>query len=189
MDNKGIIGEILETGQSTVRKNVKQAASDFAKSAKVQITGSQNDQGTNEQANVAAQNQQKMSDDDAKKFLQDLYGRSDKNSAPDKSKTQGTQNPQNPISQSVGIVPKNPNEGKSPEELAKIEALRQQLHGDYYQNLTNRRKPEEEHVAEKLDREEQEEKFEDLEKEKKKPPKLPQTQKVGTGEFAVGVSG
>ena len=182
MNNSGMIGEMLERGQSSVRKNVKQAASDFAQAAKGQITGSQNNQGTNEQANSAKQN---MTDDQAKKFLQDLYGGSDKNSAPDKSKTQ---NPQNPIAQAAGMAPKDPNEGKSPEELAKIEALRKQLHGDYFQSLVNPQKPQEESVTEKLEREDQEEQFEELEKKKEKPDPLVNV-KQGTGESVIGVSG
>lgn len=197
MDTNSMFGEILERGQSTVKnaaKSAKQGAQNFARTGLGQVTGSKtpvpqpSGQGTNEQANAAAQNQQKMSDDEAKKFLQGLYGSSDKNSDPDKSKTQGTQNPQNPIAQAVGANPKDPNKGKSPEELAKIEALRQQLHGDYYQSLTNPTKPQEESVTEKLERKDQEEQFEELEKKKEKPDPLVNV-KQGTGENVVGVSG
>ena len=197
-DNSGMIGEMLERGQSTVKnatKSAKQGAQNFARTGLGQVTGlqtpapQQSDQGTNEQANAAAQNQQKMSDEEAKKFLQDLYGSPDKKSDPDKSKTQGTQNPQNPIAQAVGATPKNPNKGKSPEELAKIEALRQQLHGDYYQTLVNPQKPQEEPVTEKLEREGQEEKMTELETEKKKPPPIAVQKVQQSAEKFRGVSG
>lgn len=167
MDINSGFGEVLERGQTTVKKAAKQTVSDFAQAVKGQITGNQNDQGTNEQAN-AAQNQQKMSDEEAKKFLGDLYGKSDQSSNSNQK-----------------IPP-----GKTPEEIAKIEILRKQLHGRYYDELINPKKPEpEEAVVEKIEREDQEEKMELWEKDKKKPPPLPATVKQGTGESVVGVSG
>ncbi len=178
MDNSGIIGEILERGQSSVKKAAKQTVSDFVQTTKGQITGSSSgsDQGTNEQANSAQQTQQQqMTDKDRVEFLRNLYGKSDNSS---KTKSQGSNPPQ-----------KSPNVGKTPEELAKIEALRKQLHGDYYQSLTNLQKPQEETVTEKLEREEEKEKMELWEKDKKKPPALAANVKQGTGESVVGVSG
>ncbi len=86
-------------------------------------------------------------------------------------------------------IPEIGSNQKTPEELAKIEALRQQLHGQYYQDLTNPQKAPEENVTEKLEREDQEKKMADLETDKEKPPPLPATVKQGTGENVVGVSG
>ncbi len=172
-----MIGEILERGQSSVKKAGKQTVSDFVQTTKGQITGlsSGSDQGTNEQANSVQTAQQQMTDKDRVEFLRNLYGKSDNSS---KTKSQGSNPPQ-----------KSPNVGKTPEELAKIEALRKQLHGDYYQSLTNPAKPQEETVTEKLEREDEKEKMELWEKDKKKPPPLPATVKQGTGESVVGVSG
>lgn len=92
------------------------------------------------------------------------------------------------ITSAMGI-PEAVTDQKTPEELAKIEALRQQLHGQYYQDLTNPQKAPEENVTEKLEREDEEKKMADLETDKEKPPPLPATVKQGTGEAVVGVSG
>jgi hypothetical protein len=78
---------------------------------------------------------------------------------------------------------------KTPEEMAKMQALRNQLHGEYYQQLTKPQQQEEETVVDKLEREDQEKKMSDLETDKEKPPPLPATTKQGTGENVVGVSG
>lgn len=190
-DNSGTLGEILESGKNTVRdipKSTKQGTQNFAKTAAGQVMGSQPTQGTNEQANSAQQTQQQqMTDKDRVEFLRNLYGKSDNSS---KTKSQGSNPPQkSPISQVLGVPQNDPNLGKTPEELAKIEALRKQLHGDYYQSLTNPQKPQEETVTEKLEREEQKKKMADLETDKEKPPQLSPTQKVGTGEAVIGVSG
>lgn len=193
MDINSGFGEILETGQGAVKnaaKSTKQGAQNFAKTAVGQIAGNQsstpqNDQGTNEA--VTAQ-QKQMSDDQAKQFLKDLYGptkpqeSSASNNSQAKTAAQQGSN-QNLIKQAAGVTPKNP------QEIAKMQSLRNTLHQEYYQNLINPQKPEEVSVTDKLEREEQVEEFEEIEKEKKKPSKLPQTQKVGTGEKMVGVSG
>ena len=225
--------ELVEKGQSTagkIQKSTAKSASNFAKTASTQVSSSSNqptDQGTNEAG--GASSQQQMSNDDAQKFLKDLYGvkpnnqnnpppqqnqQSPKNvktalgmgvsqgKAPSPSETIKTamgipQSPeqkspppdQNPVATALGVIQKDPNEGKTPEEIAKIEALRQQLHKDYYESLTRSRKPDEEHVTEKLEREDEEEKMSELEVQKKKPPPLPATVKRGTGETVVGVSG
>src|SRR3989344_3042538 len=128
MNNRVIGGfeEAIETGQATIKKAAKQTASDFGKVVKNQITGTSNqnptnDQGTNEQANSA---QQQMSDDQAKQFLSDLYGVKDKSS-------QKVQKPQShPVGEALGIVQADPNAGKTPDELAKIQSLRNSLHQD-----------------------------------------------------------
>lgn len=193
--------EIVETGKSSVQnaqKSAAQAAKKFVGTAVGQVTGKipkqQDSAGTNEAANAQAQKQ--MSDDQAKQFLKDLYGTPDKDSqndikSPDPKKQNPPANtdPQNPLAQAAGLTPKDPNVGKSPEELAKIEALRNQLHGEYYQKLTKPKPQEEETVVDKLEREDQEKKLADLETNKEKPPPLPATVKQGTGENVVGVSG
>lgn len=93
------------------------------------------------------------------------------------------------IKTAMGIPDLIPSKEKSPEEEAKLEVVRRQLHGQYYQDLTNPKKAPEETVAEKLEREDQEEKMAEIETKKDKPPELPSTVKQGTGESVVGVSG
>ncbi|MBI4097601.1 MAG: hypothetical protein HY426_01020 [Candidatus Levybacteria bacterium] len=190
MDTNSGFGEILETGQTTVRnvaKGAKQGAKAFAKTAAGQVAGGQTpnqNQGTNEAANSS---QQQMSDDDAKQFLKDLYGKSDKKSTslPPQNQNQN----QNAVKTALGLPQKNPNEGKTAEELAKIEQLRNQLHGQYYQDLTNRKKAPEEHVTEKLEREEHEGKMTELETEKKKPGPIAVQRAQQSAEKFRGVSG
>lgn len=175
MDASDTFGEILERGQTAV--------SDFAKTAKGQIAGSPNQQ---------TSQAQKMSDDQAKQFLSDLYGPTRPDAEDDKQTKTPKQNPvikQNPVSQAIGVTPNDSNKGKSPEELAGIESLRHQLHSDYYQNLVSPPKQNEEHATEKLEREDQEEKMKEIEDEKKKPDELPITVKRGTNERIPGVSG
>lgn len=179
----GTFEDMVEQGARSAARNMKQQSQSFAKAAGGQVTGnnsSQNDQGTNEQGSAA---QQKMSDDQAKQFLKDLYGNKDKASAPGNIK----QVP-HPIQDALGIPKPDPNAGKTPEELTKLQSLRNQLHGDYYQNLINPPKPKEEPVTQKLEKEKQMEEFELAQKQKEKPDPLA-TVKTGTGERVVGVSG
>lgn len=81
---------------------------------------------------------------------------------------------------------------KELEDKQKEEALRQSLHSDYYQNLTNRPKPQEERLGEKVEREEEEKKKMILQEEdKKEKEELPvvATKNMGTSEKLRGVSG
>ncbi len=197
-----MIGEMLETGQATLKNASKQTAKDFASSAKSQITGtnagaqssnsnSQSDQGTNEAGNSAQQ--QQKTDDQAKQFLKDLYGPTKpkgKGDAKDpaNNKVNNSGQSANPVVNALGL-PDIHAQAKTPEELAKIEALRKKLHSDYYQNLINAAKSKDEPVAEKLEREEQQEKFEEIQKQKEKPAFINPTIKQGTAESVVGVSG
>lgn len=195
MDNSGMFGEILEQGRNTaqnMRKAVVQGASQTAKTAVGQVTGSGQpapaQQGSNEAANKAAQKQ--MSDDQAKQFLKDLYGPSKPQGTDAKNpqKTAGSGASQSLIQQAAGITPRDSNEGKKPEEIAHMQSLRSTLHQEYYQNLINPQKPEEESVTEKLEQEEQVKQLEEIEKQKKKPDPLAAVKK-GTGETMVGASG
>ena len=214
----GSFEDVVEKGQSTVRnaaKSTKQGTQNFAKTAAGQITGGQsqtpqNDQGTNETSSTAAQ--QQMSNDDAQKFLQGLYGKSNQTQSPNAQNSQKPPppTPQETIKTALGIpeisaekvpgqVPQSAikialgvtgsTNKKTPEELAKIEALRKQLHGQYYQELVNPQKPPEENVTEKLEREDQQQKMAELETNKEKPPPINPTMKQGTAESVVGVSG
>lgn len=185
-DNNGLMGEIIETGQSTVKSAgdaVGQGAKATVNSVISQTTGQ--DMGTNEAAARAQTQQKKMSDNQATDFLKSLYGKSDKSVA------SGAKPPQNDnvVKQALGIKPHDPNAGKTPEEIAKLQSLRQQLHSSgYYQPLINPPKQKEVSVAEKLDREKQEERWEEAQKQKEKPSPLA-TIKTGTGEKMVGASG
>jgi hypothetical protein len=209
MSRNRIIGgfeDALERGQSGMTKAAKQTVQDFAGATKSQITGNQSapkpvDGGTNEHAKASAPQSQAsdkganetaqkdpngsnsgMTDAERVEFLKNLYGK--KSDAPQKQPQKGSGS----VKQALGIPQNDPNGGKSPEEAAKIEALRRQLHGNYYQELI-RPKRKEESVSEKIEREDQEKKMSDIEEQKKKPAPLPATVKQGTGEAVVGVSG
>lgn len=250
MNQLGSFEDVIEKGQSTIKNAAKSAqagAANLANTATGQVSNNTpSDHGTGEANNTNASGQQ-MSDDDAKKFLQDLYGV--KNPIQDSNQQNPAQSPQDhalqnqksqpkqqnqqtvkaalglerakkpqekvptskeTIKAALGISGEKPkehapsvretvttamglpdilNDKKTPEEEAKIEALRGQLHGEYYQKLTRPQQQEEETVVDKLEREDQEKKLADLEESKKKPPPLPATTKQGTGENVVGVSG
>lgn len=246
MNQLGSFEDVIEKGQSSVKnvtKSAQQGAANFAKTAAGQTSNTNpSDAGVNE-VNAANPAQQQMSDDDAQKFLQDLYGvkkptqdpnqqsqPAQANSLPAAKKpTQNQQTvkaalgleksgkphekvstPKETIKAALGIPGEKPkehapspretiasaiglpdilNDKKTPEEEAKMEALRGQLHGEYYRKLTKPQQQEEESVVDKLEREDQEEKMADLETDKEKPPPLPATTKQGTGENVVGVSG
>lgn len=61
---------------------------------------------------------------------------------------------------------------KSPEEQQKLMALRQKLHKEYYEQLVNPPKQQEERPAEKVEKEKKKELAELQQKEEKKPPAL-----------------
>lgn len=218
----GSFEDVVEQGRSTaqnVKNSAVSGAKNVAQTVTAQITGSQatsaNDQGTNEASSTSTQ--QQMSNDDAKKFLQDLYGKSDptQNQNNQKSQTSVPQKsvptPTETIKTALGIpetgfqqsapapsqtiknamgIPEIQSNQKTPEELVRIAALRQQLHGDYYQGLVNPQKPEEESVTKKIEREDQEQQMAELETDKEKPPPIVNpNMKQGTAENVVGVSG
>ncbi len=240
----GSFEDVIEKGQSGVKQAVKSAqtgAASFAKTAAGQTSNTPSDQGVNE-ANAQNPTQQQMSDDDAQKFLQDLYGvkkpaqdpnqqnqQAQVNSLPAAKKpTQNQQTvkaalglvgsakpqekaptPMETIKTALGIPGEKPKSEaptpretikaamgipdvggqKTPEEMSKMQALRSQLHGEYYQKLTKLQK-QEETVVDKLEREDQEKKMADLETDKDKPkPPINPTMKQGTAESSVGVSG
>lgn len=187
-NNGGMIGEILETGQNTAKSvgdAAKQGVKSTVSSTVSQVTG-KGSGGTNEAASASAQ-QQNMSDDQAKDFLKGLYGKSDAGNKPSSPKQQQQQG--SGFKQALGIKPKDPNAGKTPQEVADMQKLRMQLHSEtYYQPLVNPPKQKEEPVTEKLEKEKQMEAIEEQKKLEKKPGPL-QNVKTGTGEKMVGASG
>jgi len=207
MFNKsGLSGELMERGQSAVKGGVKSAAKgtkkglqDFGEEAIGQLTSSDNkDPGTNEQGSQNQAQNQQMSDEEAKEFLQDLYGVKNSNnqqpaSPAGSSKPADKTKPGNAGSakQAAGIPVEDPYKDKSPEEIAKIQALQAQLHKDEYFDPTfNPTRKQVESSEEEQEREEQEKKMEDLEeKNKLKNQDLGPAVKQGTAESVVGVSG
>lgn len=203
MDINDGFGEILEKGQNTVGNAVKKTASDFASTAKSQITGSvttskpssqhsaanpQMPKPSTEHGSGGESSAQKFADDqNREQFLKDLYGAKDSKKT-DSAKDSVSSQISNLANQITGHTATDSNSGKSPEEIAKIQALRSQLHSDYYRSVVNRPKQEEERTAEKVEREVEEEKFAELQKKKEKPDPLA-TVKRGTGETMVGASG
>jgi hypothetical protein len=207
MSRNRVIGsfeDAIEQGQQAVKSGVKQGVTDFAQSAKGQITGSQSspsqgshqtqaapsDQGSNEHgaSNPSAQQQSQKTDEERVEFLKDLYGKNDHSSGSKTDKSDPKKG-SGSVAQAVGVPQKDPNEGKTPEEAAKLQALRIQLHQNYYQNLVNRPKSKDEPVTEKLEREEREAKMAEFQTQKEKPPPINPTVKQGTGENVVGASG
>jgi len=179
----------FERGQSAVTKSTKNAVGDFVGAAKSQITGSSpqtqvGEQGTNESgSSTQDSNQSQMTDQERVEFLSDLYGKS--NSKSNSNSSQKTsQKGTGDVTQALGVPQKDPYEGKTPEEIAKIEALTRQLHSNYYQELMEKSKPKDEPVAEKIEREEEEKKMTELNENSNEmtSPINPQMVKQGTGE-------
>ncbi len=210
-DKRGFEGELLEKGQSAVAnvsKGTKKQASDFGKSAVGQVSGSNSgsgsdsssanantDQGTNE-AGSANQNQQQsqMTDEERVEFLRNLYGKSDNNSKKSQGSVQSQKPQKNPLSNALGLPQNDPNKGKTPEEIAKLNALRDRLHKEEYYIPTFNPPKREEQEAEQVEQaqEEQGEQMAKIEKEeKKKQEKLDLAGAVrrGTAEIRGGVGG
>lgn len=170
--------DIFEKGQSAASDAVKKAVTDTANSAKGQILGGQastsgapSDHGSNEAGN-STQNQPQMSDEERVRYLKDLYGPSVSKSGKTESK------PNVSIKDALGLPELNK---KSPEEEAKEEAVKQQLHQEYFRSLTARPRHEES-VVDKLEREDHETQMAELESKKDKPTPINPSVKTGTGE-------
>lgn len=153
MDKNGVLGEVLEKGQSTVSKTGKTVVSAAANTVKIaanQVTANSDNK---ENQTEEADNKTKT-----KAMIKDIYA------------------PSNPNASA------KPAEQIEAEDKAKLESLRQKLHNEvYYDPLINRAKKgeEEERPAEKVERE----KMEDLretqkKKEKQKPIAVQRAQNV-----------
>lgn len=188
--NKGnvigeIAGEVLEQGGSIVGQTVKQIAktpTDLAKTAGGQVNPIQKPQENQVDSNKASvgQNQTNV---DAKKINEDVV-----KSLYEKS---GNKNIDQKTQENLQKMAEEHLE-KTPEELQKIEKLKQELHQTtYYQPLINPQKQEEERPAAKIEKEKQQEeqkKLEEIKEEKKKEPLAVQRAKRTTEMFR-GVSG
>lgn len=154
----GILGEVLEQGGTLLKQTGKvfvKTPVDLTKAGGSQI----NPQAGNPQTDSNQQeNAQKIKQD--KDFVKELYGLNEQ----PKKETDSQKSMQK-------LAEKQPQ--KSPEELQKIQALRQELHKTtYYQPLVNPQKKQEERPAEKIENEKNKERWELQEKEAKKPPPL-----------------
>ena len=184
--------DAIEKGHSGIKSSVTKTAGNFANTTKNQIiagsnNSSQQGAGTNEAGNSPSDpSQSQMTDEQRVEFLSNLYGGSNSNesSKNDINDEKKQQKGAGEVKQALGIPIKDPYEGKSPEDIAKIKALEKKLHSEYLQDLINRARPKEEPVTEKLEREEEEKKMAELVEESKKPsaPINPQVTRQGTGE-------
>ncbi len=170
MDNNSIVGELLEVGQSVVKKAGDQVKT-IAQSTTQQISGSQMvgqapsaDASHNPLGPGIEQNQSQQ-------------------------KPQATQGGVNPLSQMFSGAPQ-----QSPEIEAKLAATRKKLQMElhkenYYDPTFNPPKPREEPVADKLEREKQQEMMELQKKEESKPAPMALNQAQRTTEMNRGASG
>ncbi|OGH05221.1 MAG: hypothetical protein A2W22_01205 [Candidatus Levybacteria bacterium RBG_16_35_11] len=173
MDKAGMMGEILEKGQSAV-KTVKKQVTDTAKAAVSQVAGDSTiDQASPTQVGKVDEN-----------FVKDLYGIKDKPIAT------GQKNQPQVTNQNQPASPSQAQEVKKAEDKQKLAKLRQELHmKTYFEPTFNppKQKPEE-RPAEKVEQEKKEEKIELHEKEKKKPPPIVQKAQQRVEKFP-GASG
>ena len=153
MNQNDVLGEILEQGQSLVKKGgkaVKSSVSDTVKAATGQVTGDNGSQDNSGQSQDVQTGVDTVNKAETEELVKGLYAKS----------KPGNQTAQTP--QSV----------KEADDKQKLERLRQELHGQYYQKLVNRPKPKEERPAEKVEREDKQKMADLQEKEAKKPAPL-----------------
>lgn len=168
----GMFEEIVEQGGSVAKQvgqTVKKAPTDMAKAAVSQVAGSQTPGDTPLDTKPDAV--------DVQDFVKDLYG------AKKPGSTTPHSNPKTPVD------PAKTQTAKTPEEAAKLESLRRELHSDYYQKLTHPQRSEELRPAEKIEEEKKKEMIELSEKEAKKPAPLAVTRAQNKAEQFRGVSG
>ncbi|MBI2442705.1 MAG: hypothetical protein HYV40_02210 [Candidatus Levybacteria bacterium] len=164
------VRKIIDEGLENLEKGAKQQLKTTAKAVTSQVAGSSSqnapsDTGTNESGSSATQQAQQQSDQQNEDVVKAMYAPS-------------SPNEQHGLSSSSekGKEAKEPSaffkhlleEGKTPEEAARLEAIRMQLHKtDYFEPLIRRKKIEEEQKEEEQEKQE-EKKMEDLQVKKKK---------------------
>lgn len=168
----GLLGDILEQGGTLAKQTVKQVATtpvSLVKTAAKQagVSPTQKEPSTSDQQQTKAQTEE---------VVKHLYGAKD-----------ASQN--NHASIAEGAQGESKDSKRTPEEIQKIEQLRKQLHGQYYQSIINPPKQQEERPVEKVEREQQEQQMELIEKEKKKPQPIAVQRAKNTTESFRGVSG
>ncbi|MDP3941095.1 MAG: hypothetical protein Q8Q49_02170 [bacterium] len=151
---KGIVGQI--------KTNVKAVAGQMGSGSTKQAA---NDQGTNEAGQHATQQGMPQSDQQTDEVVNAFYAPSNPNEQHGLSPVgEGSKE----IKEPSAFFKKQIEEGKTPEEAAKLEAIRNQLHKtDYFDPLINRKPAEEEHKEEEQE-EKEEKKMEELQVEEKK---------------------
>lgn len=161
---KGMAGDIIETLGEEIEKG--------SQTALQQVVGQKPGSGQNQvqkkqpsDQSLTQKDSGSSSNDQTKDFLRDVYAPSSK------------------LPTSIEV------QQKEEEDKQKVEALRQRLHSEYYQKLTNPPKPQEERPAEKVEREKQQELQELQEQELGKPPPLAAQRAATKVEKFRGVSG
>ena len=169
MDKNGILGEVLEKGQTVIQKTGKAVANSAAgtvKTAVGQVAGDTNGQG--ESSAVGSDKQTASDKAETDQLVKELY-------APSKSPD--------------GHAPAE-NQQREADTKAKLASVRQKLHDEvYYEPLINSAKPQEERPAEKVEREKKQEMHDLQKKEAKKPTPLAVQRAQQTAEKFRGVSG
>lgn len=177
MNKSGFFGEALEM--------IAEEAGQAKKIAISQVTGKQGQSGKQTQGQKATSQTKTPSDTASSTPAKPIEASGD-------SKTTD-QSTADVVKHLYGQAPSVTDSEKQQKELKdqqNLEALRQRLHGEYYQRLTNPPKQkEEERPAEKVEREKKEERWELEQKEKKKPPPLAVQRERTKAESFRGASG
>jgi len=206
----GVIGGILESGGSIAKKSGKAIAKTPGGMLKIAASQMGFDQGEQDKAlETASQGGSAQNTAQTQDVVEYLYGSAQKSQNQQQTKplASGTADKGSNLKKEeksaggirdqlgVGqlIKPGDHPElsNKTPEELKKITELRQILHKDYYEKLTNNKQQQDERPSEKVEREDEEKEQKELELEKKKPKDLPIAAKRGRQrvERLKGVSG
>jgi hypothetical protein len=171
---RGVKQQLKSTGQAvTSQLNPMQSAQSQPASA---------DAGTNEQAGVGGAQSPSQSDPATQEFVKNMYAPSNH------QQPHGMSDPKQQPSQFVQQQIQN---GKTPEEAAKLEQLRKKLHDETYYIPLTQRKPHEAEQKEEEQVKEQEKmaKLEELEEKKKKDQPIALKMATQTAETFRGASG
>lgn len=185
---QGVVAEAKKTAKATVAQVGLEGLADKDQTTNPEILKqAQDDNGKFQQADL-----QRAKDNED--LIKAMYGRTENGiQNPElriKNSGTGEQNPDQNVKLNQGqriaqsIAENNPE--MTPEEVQKTAQLRQQLHSEYYQQLTNPPKQQEERPAEKIEREKQEERWELQKKEEEKPEPLAIKREQGKAEKRPG---
>lgn len=175
MDDTTILGGTLNQLGQVAKQSVKQVVKipeEMAQDAGGQVGILRKD---DDQVKDDKSQSQWQSNEERIRFLKDLYGKSDMSQ-------DGTQSKKSSEFQEQIV-------DKSSEEQKKLIELRQQLHRDYYDKLTNPPKQQEERPAEKVEQEKKQELAELEQKDAKKPPPLAVVREQNKAEMFRGAAG
>ena len=190
----GVLGQLGQTVKQAAKQVVK-IPEEMAQDVGKQMTGDENpptgQKPAEQKSGLPAGQAGFQNDEERKAFLKSLYGPTEpgpNDSSLDQQKTP-LRPPQADLEGAGDEEFEKQIADKTPEEQQQLRALRKQLHDQYYQQLVDPVKPQEERPAEKVEQEKKMEALELEEKDKEKPPPLAVQMEQNKAEQFRGASG